>query len=113
MTNIFKCIDCETATSSLPEDIINKMLIELQTVYNGWQIEGNSLTVKLIFKNFNKPLKFVKDVAEISNGIRHHPDISFGWGYCNLKILTHKVNGLTETDFYLAEKISKDLIVNI
>ena len=38
---------------------------------------------------------------------KHHPDISFGWGYCKIKIFTHAIKGLAESDFILAAKIDK------
>ena len=46
----------------------------------------------------------IGDIAEIEN---HHPDISFGWGYCKIKIFTHAIKGLAESDFVLAAKIDK------
>ena len=33
--------------------------------------------------------------------------ISFGWGYCKIKIFTHAIEGLAESDFILAAKIDK------
>ena len=38
---------------------------------------------------------------------KHHPDIFFGWGYCKVKIFTHAIKGLAESDFILAAKIDK------
>ena len=44
------------------------------------------------------------DIAEKED---HHPDLMFGWGYANVKIFTHKIKGLVESDFILAAKIDK------
>ena len=41
----------------------------------------------------------------------HHPDITFGWGYAEIKITTHAIKGLSENDFILAAKI--DQIINV
>ena len=46
----------------------------------------------------------VCNIAEYEN---HHPDIFFGWGYCKIKIFTHAIKGLAESDFILAAKIDK------
>ena len=46
----------------------------------------------------------VGNLAEKEN---HHPDIIFGWGYCKIKIFTHAIKGLAESDFILAAKIDK------
>ena len=62
------------------------------------------------FKNFKLWIALyrkkhkVGDLAEKEN---HHPDISFGWGYCKIKIFTHAIKGLAESDFILAAKIDK------
>ena len=53
-----------------------------------------------VYEAINK----VGDIAETEN---HHPDIIFGWGYAKIKIFTHKIQGLIESDFILAAKIDK------
>jgi 4a-hydroxytetrahydrobiopterin dehydratase len=59
------------------------------------------------FRNFREALRFVNRVGEVAESEGHHPDISFGWGYCELVIYTHAVDGLTESDFILAAKIDR------
>jgi 4a-hydroxytetrahydrobiopterin dehydratase len=54
---------------------------------------------------------FVIKVGEVSEKEKHHPDISFGWGYAKISITTHAIEGLSENDFILAAKI--DQIVNV
>ena len=44
-------------------------------------------------------------VGKIAEEENNHPDISFGWGYCKIKIFTHAIKGLAESDFVLAAKI--------
>ena len=46
-------------------------------------------------------------LSHIAEAQGHHPDIIFGWGYAKIKIFTHKINGLVESDFILAAKINK------
>ena len=55
--------------------------------------------------------KFVDKVAKISEEENHHPDISFGWGYAKIIIMTHAIEGLSENDFILAAKV--DQIFNV
>ena len=66
---------------------------------------------KFNFKNFIESQKFINIVGNISENERHHPDISFGWGYAIIKIYTHAVQGLSENDFILASKIDKSFNV--
>ena len=58
-------------------------------------------------ENFLKSQGFVNKVGEIAEKEGHHPDIWFGWGYAKIKIYTHAIKGLAESDFILAAKIDK------
>ena len=57
------------------------------------------------FKNFLESQNFVNKVSEIAEIEKHHPDIWFGWGYAKIKIFTHAIKGLHESDFVLAAKV--------
>ena len=59
------------------------------------------------FKNFVKSQEFVVEVGSIAEIEGHHPDIYFGWGYAKIKIFTHAIKGLAESDFILAAKIDR------
>ena len=59
------------------------------------------------FKDFEESQKFVNKVSYLAEEENHHPDINFGWGYCKVKIFTHAIKGLAESDFILAAKIDK------
>ena len=60
---------------------------------------------KFNFKNFLDSQDFINKVGRISEDEGHHPDISFGWGYAEIKITTHAIEGISENDFILAAKI--------
>ena len=59
------------------------------------------------FKNFKESQNFVSKISDIAEDENHHPDITFGWGYCKIKIFTHAIEGLAESDFILAAKIDQ------
>jgi 4a-hydroxytetrahydrobiopterin dehydratase len=65
------------------------------------------LLLKYRFPDFQTALAFVIRVGALAEQQGHHPDISFGWGYAELKIWTHAIDGLTESDFILAAKIDR------
>ena len=69
--------------------------------------ENYYLTKEFSFKNFKESQKFINKVGDIAEKENHHPDITFGWGYCRVKIFTHAIKGLAESDFILAAKIDK------
>ena len=102
------CIPCKGGV--LPFDIseIHKYLKKV----DGWDVKKNNneyyyLEKNFTFKNFLESQKFVNKVGDIAESQAHHPDIIFGWGYAKIKIFTHKIKGLVESDFILAAKINK------
>jgi 4a-hydroxytetrahydrobiopterin dehydratase len=107
-----KCVPCEGGV--LPFDISE--IYKYQKKVDGWNIKKNEkenffLNKKFNFENFSESQEFVNKVGIISEEEGHHPDILFGWGYAEIKITTHAIEGLSENDFILAAKI--DQIINV
>jgi len=103
-----KCVPCE---GNIPPFDINEIHNYLKKV-DGWtvnqdKIDGFHLIKDFKFKNFIESQNFVNKVGEIAELEGHHPDIWFGWGYAKIKIFTHAIKGLAESDFILAAKIDK------
>jgi 4a-hydroxytetrahydrobiopterin dehydratase len=79
-----------------------KLLDELR---GGWKIVDNHhLDKTYIFDDFKQALDFTNKVGEIAEAEGHHPDIHLAWGQVRLNVWTHKIDGLTESDFILAAK---------
>ena len=73
-----------------------------------WNVEeDHHLRREFRFKDFRGALDFVNRVGELAEEQAHHPDIEFGWGRAAITIFTHKIDGLTESDFVLAAKIER------
>ena len=103
-----KCIPCEGGIPNFDISEIHKY----QKKVDDWDITKDSkgiffLEKKFKFDDFKKSQDFVNEVGKISEEEGHHPDISFGWGYAKIKIFTHAIKGLAESDFVLAAKIDK------
>ena len=103
-----KCVPCE---GNIPDFDYNEIHKYLKKV-DGWDVKKNEQENYYLFKefkfnNFVDSQKFVNLVGVISEQENHHPDIMFGWGYAKIKIFTHAINGLAESDFILASKIDK------
>ena len=78
----------------------------LQGQLPGWNvIEEHHLQKTFRFPDFRQPLAFVNRVGDLAEEQGHHPDLCFGWGKVDVTIWTHKIDGLTESDFILAAKI--------
>ena len=107
-----KCVPCEGGV--IPFDISE--IHKYQKKVDGWEVIKNNndiffLSKKFNFKNFLDSQSFINHVGKISEDEGHHPDISFGWGYAEIKITTHAIEGLSENDFILAAKI--DQLINV
>ena len=103
-----KCIPC---SGDIPGFNINEIHKYLKKI-DGWEVKEESgktyyLIKEFKFKNFFESQNFVNKVGEIAEKEGHHPDISFGWGYAKIKIFTHAIKGLHESDFVLAAKVDK------
>jgi 4a-hydroxytetrahydrobiopterin dehydratase len=72
-----------------------------------WRIRKGRLEREYAFKDFRGALGFANKVGALAEKIGHHPDIYLAWGKVGISIWTHKINGLTESDFILAAKIGK------
>ena len=103
-----KCVACDGDIPPFDTSEIHKYLKKV----DGWDVKSNDdksfyLIKNFRFKNFIESQNFVNNVSFIAEEEGHHPDISFGWGYCKIKISTHAIKGLAESDFILAAKIDK------
>ena len=74
----------------------------------GWQVVSeHHLEKEYPFKDFREALAFTNQGGELAKAQGHHPDIYLAWGKVKLTIWTHKINGLTESDFVMAAKADK------
>lgn len=102
-----KCVPCRGGIPPLKgkelEDLLEKLV-------GGWQsIEEHHLEKTYTFKNFREALEFTNAVGQIAEDEGHHPDIELGWGRVLVRTWTHKIDGLTESDFILAAKVDQIL----
>ena len=99
-----ECVPCRGGAPPLAAAEIERLLPEIPD----WKVIGNHhLSRNYQFPDFRAALDFVNRVGDIAETEGHHPDISFGWGRAELTILTHAIDGLTESDFILAAKIDR------
>ncbi len=100
-----KCSACSGDTPPLTVEAGNTLLKELG---GGWKIlEGKKLEKFYRFHNFREALAFVNKVGAIAEDEGHHPDLELSWGLVKIFLWTHKIGGLSESDFILAAKCDK------
>ena len=101
-----KCVPCRGDIPPFTREQIDEYLKFLL----GWKVlvnENKAFYLSRVYKftNFEKSLGFINKVSIIAEEEGHHPDLKFGWGYAEVNIFTHAINGLSLSDFILASKI--------
>jgi len=96
------CVPCTEGVPPLKGNELANLHLQLG---NGWEIiDEHHLEKEYTFKNFKEALAFTNRIGEIAEQEGHHPDIYLSWGKVVIRIWTHKINGLSESDFILAAK---------
>jgi 4a-hydroxytetrahydrobiopterin dehydratase len=100
-----QCVPCRGGVPPLPAERSAALLRELEP---GWVLnERGHLLRGYEFRDFAAALDFANRVGAIAEQQGHHPDLHVAWGRCGVEIWTHKIDGLTESDFFLAAKIDR------
>ena len=98
------CVPCRGGVPPLK----GAELVALLRQVDGWNVvQEHHITKSFKFPNFRQALEFVDRVGELAEEQGHHPDIFLAWGKVEITSWTHKINGLTESDFILAAKIDQ------
>ena len=96
------CVPCRGGVPPLEGAELEKYLSQL----SGWRVEdGRRLQKSFEFPDFAAALAFVNRVGEEAEREGHHPDLYLSWGKVEARVWTHKIGGLTESDFILAARI--------
>ncbi len=102
------CIPCRGGVPPLEPSRVEELLGQLD---DGWHLNAaGHLERTYEFRNFRDALEFANRVGAIAEAQRHHPDLHVAWGLCTVEIWTHKIGGLTESDFFFAAKVDRDAV---
>ncbi len=102
-----ECVPCRGGTPPLSGDAVRDLLRELDE----WTVEQEyHLTRTYKLPDFAKSLAFVNRIGGIAEQQNHHPDIYLAWGKVRVEVWTHKIKGLTESDFIFAAKVDAALV---
>jgi 4a-hydroxytetrahydrobiopterin dehydratase len=99
-----KCLPCEKGTPPLKGEALKEHAAQLGSTWD--VIDEHHLMRLFTFPDFAKALEYVNRVGALAEEEGHHPDIYLGWGKVELTLWTHKIDGLSESDFIMAAKCS-------
>ena len=98
------CVPCTGGIPPLSAAAIAPLLAQL----DGWSaVDNHHLEKTYTLKNFAEALNLVNRIGAIAEEQNHHPDIFLAWGRVGVRIWTHTINGLTESDFVFAAKCDR------
>ncbi len=98
------CVPCKGGVPALKGTELAKLHAQLP----GWQvINEHHLQKTFKFPDFKTALEYVNKAGGIAEEQGHHPDLLLKWGEVQVTIWTHKIDGLTESDFIMAAKLDK------
>jgi 4a-hydroxytetrahydrobiopterin dehydratase len=98
-----KCVPCRGGIPALKGESLAELRRQLG---QGWQVvKEHHLEKPFTFPDFASALAFTNEVGAIAEAEGHHPEITLGWGHVTITIWTHKIDGLSRSDFVLAAKI--------
>ena len=99
-----RCVPCRGGVQPLKGEEVEKLKPEIP----GWEVVGgHHLSRNFTFPDFKTALDFVNRVGAVAEEEGHHPDLCLSWGKVDVTTWTHKIDGLTESDFILAAKINR------
>ncbi len=100
-----ECVPCKGGVPPLEGEELDRLH---QQLGGGWQVvDGHHLIKEYRFPDFAQALAFTNRVGELAEQVNHHPEICLTWGRVRLEIYTHKIDGLTESDFVWAAKADR------
>ncbi|MDB5105151.1 MAG: putative pterin-4-alpha-carbinolamine dehydratase [Fibrobacteres bacterium] len=98
-----ECVPCKGGTPPLEGEALRDLSARLG---HGWKVvDEHHLEKEFPFKDFKEALEFTNRIGEVAEAQGHHPDIYLAWGKVRVTLWTHKIGGLTESDFVMAAKI--------
>jgi len=99
------CVPCRGGVLALEPGKVQELLGQLG---EEWELNPDGhIERQYTFTNFAEALAFVNRVGTVAETEGHHPDLYLAWGKCKVEIWTHKINGLTESDFFMAAKADR------
>jgi 4a-hydroxytetrahydrobiopterin dehydratase len=104
-----KCKPCRGGVPPLAGEELEKYTRQLPD----WKVVNwHHILKSFLFADFKSALGFVNAVGAIAEEQGHHPDLTLSWGKVDVMLYTHKIRGLSESDFILAAKIDREYFRN-
>jgi 4a-hydroxytetrahydrobiopterin dehydratase len=103
------CVPCRGGTPPLTREQIAPLLEQIDPAWNVAERSEAARGVLFLqrtyrFKNFAEAMSAAVEIGRMAEEQQHHPDLHVSWGKLGVQVWTHKIGGLTESDFVFAAK---------
>ncbi|MEO1037160.1 MAG: 4a-hydroxytetrahydrobiopterin dehydratase [Pseudomonadota bacterium] len=101
-----RCVPCEGGVPPLDAEQCGELM---RALHPDWQLDldRQCISRRFTFVGFNRPMGFVNAVAFIAQSEGHHPEMTVGYGFCEILYRTYAIDGLSDNDFICAAKIDR------
>lgn len=112
------CLPCRAGVPPLTTEELKPLLDQLGpdwSVADHWDATHGRIKIlsrRYPFRNFSDALDAAVRIGELAEQQQHHPDLHVAWGSLGIEVWTHKIGGLTESDFIFAAKCDALLAVS-
>ena len=99
------CTPCQGGIDPMTRDEAERYLADVP----GWELSKDATRISRKFKtkDFAEAQAVANKAGDVAEQEDHHPDIRFGYGWCEVEIQTHAIDGLHENDFIYAAKVNE------
>jgi 4a-hydroxytetrahydrobiopterin dehydratase len=104
------CVPCRGGVPPLDREQCAVLLAQLEPAWHIAELSSpkfasvDALQREYSFADFALALEAANRVGALAEEQQHHPDLHVSWGRLGVTIWTHKIGGLTESDFIFAAK---------
>ncbi|NLF31480.1 MAG: 4a-hydroxytetrahydrobiopterin dehydratase [Planctomycetes bacterium] len=100
-----QCVPCRGGVPPLRGEAVKRLQNELDPAWV--VVDEHHLQRRFEAADFREALDLTNRIGDLAENENHHPVICLSWGYAEVTIYTHRIDGLTESDFILAAKIDQ------
>jgi 4a-hydroxytetrahydrobiopterin dehydratase len=90
-----------------PDPLTREQCVPYLTEVSNWELDATARHIarRFQFRDYRTALAFANAVSALAEEIWHHPELTLGWGFCEVTLTTRKIGGLHESDFVMAARI--------
>jgi len=91
----------------VPKRLTDEELASELAALDAWTRDGEAIVRHLAFSDFAAAFGFMSSVAIVAEKLNHHPEWFNVYNRVEIRLTTHDVDGLSDSDIALARRIDQ------